>query len=104
MIMNKSELDVLIKIADKLDSENREEEAKAVDFAIAKLAAAAEKEDEEEKDVGGLSGKQKAALKALKTVCERVTKVLGNRIPRSCKKLDDKCEEILEVMKGMDLD
>jgi hypothetical protein len=93
----------LLTLAEQFESEGKLDHAASLYATAAKMVE--EEEEKEEKDVkGGMSGKQKAALRALLSTCERVTKVMGDRIPRRVKKIDDKCEEIIELMKSIDLD
>jgi hypothetical protein len=105
MKIHLAEVENLLNLSEKMDEEGRTEEAAVLHLAAQKLVQAAkEDEEEEEAATAGLSGKQKKALKALKTCAERVTKVFGNRIPRNCKAVDSHCEDILELLKSMDLD
>lgn len=105
--ISREEIASMVKMANNLDEAGHVAEAAALDSTIQKLVLAAEKakekEDEEEKEAAGLSNKQRAALKAFRTSAERVTKVFGNRIPRSCKKLDDLAEQVLEACETCDL-
>lgn len=104
MKIHLAEVENLLNLSEKMDEEGRTEEAAVLHLAAQKLVQAAKEDEDEEKEVAGLSGKQKAALRALKNCSERVTKVFGNRIPRNCKAVDSHCEDILELLKGMDLD
>jgi hypothetical protein len=99
----KHEVTQLLKMAEKFDEEGKLEEAASLVATANRLIEAA-KEDEDDKEVAGLSNKQKAALRAFKNAAERVTKVFGNRIPRSCKELDNLAESVLKACESCDLD
>ena len=105
MSFKKAEIETLVELANRLDAEEKTDQAMVVDAAIAKLIKSAAEEEEEEKEAtSGLTSKQKSALKALHNAADRVTRVFGNRIPRNCKKLDDLAEQVLEACKNVDLD
>lgn len=103
----KHEIEQLVKMASKFDDQDRLEESASLMALASQLVAKAAKEEEEEeaeeKEAGKLSGKQLASLRALKNSCERVARVLGNRIPRSCRKVDHMVEDLLAELKNCDL-
>jgi len=105
-MISQEEIASLVKMADKLDSEGRVLEAAALDSTIQKLVTAAEKEkDDEEKESGGLTNKQRAAIKGFMTAAERVERAFARGAPRgSCRKVDDLAEQVLEACKSCNLD
>ena len=104
MTIHLAEVKSLLELADRLDQEGKTDEAASLHIAAQKLVQAAAKDEEDEKEGGKLSAKQKAALKAFQNSAQRVSRVFGNRIPRSCKKLDDLAEQVIEACSTCDLD
>lgn len=107
MAFKTAELETLVELADRLDSEGKTQEAMTVDAAIHTLIKAAEAEEADEKGARSMSGKAKAKFRAVKKSCESLCKSdLDYRGPhkKECRKVETLCEEILEALKECDFE
>jgi len=108
-MFKKADVEALVEMSDKLDSEGNHEEAKRLDVVIASLVRLAEKEKEEEEGKGArqMSGKAKAKFRTLRKAVESLIQAdLDYRGPHknSCRKVEMLAEEILEALKDCDFE
>ena len=104
MTLNGQQVATLIKMAEELDEDGNQELAQTLDSIAYKFVAAAEKEEKEESSGFALSGKQKAAIRALQKAAERCDKVFGNKIPKSCRKISNLVDDMLDECSKCELD
>lgn len=108
MTFKKAEIETLVELANRLDAENKTDQAMVVDAAIAKLIkSAAEEEDEKEKGPRQLSNKAKTKIrqvcKAARAFVDADLDVRGEH-KKHLRKLESLCEEICDIAATMQLD
>lgn len=108
MSFKKAEIETLVELANRLDAENKTEQAMVVDAAIAKLIkSAAEEEEEKEKGPRQLSNKAKSKIRQ---VCKAAQSFIAADLDvrgehkKHLRKLESLCEEICEIATTLKLD
>lgn len=109
MSFKKAEIETLVELANRLDAEDKIDQAMVVDAAIAKLIKSAAEEEEEEKGKGPrqLSNKAKSKIrqvcKAADSFIQADLDVRGEH-KKHLRKLEALCEEICEIAATLKLD
>jgi len=105
MTIHLAEVKSLLELADRLDQEGKTDEAASLHIAAQKLVQAAAKDEDEEKTSGGMTNKQKAAIRGFMVAAERVERAFSRGAPRgACRKVDDLAAQVADACKECTLD